>query len=65
MQKFVAKYAPEFVILTVCVALFLFTTLVKPQSSLWVGLSQLSCDLPAHSKCVARGPILRCQTARA
>ena len=31
--------------------------IVNPQTLVWVGLAQLNCDLPAHSKCVARGLI--------
>ena len=36
---------------------FLFTMIMNPQTLVWVGLAQLYCDLPAHSRCVARGVI--------
>ena len=31
--------------------------IVNPQTLVWVGLAQLNCDQPAHSKSVARGLI--------
>ena len=57
MGKLFRKYTPEIVLVTVGVTLFLFTMVVNPQTLVWVGLAQLNCDLPKHSKCVARGLI--------
>lgn len=57
------KYAPESVIIVFGVLLFLFTMIANPQTLLWLGLVQLNCDLPAHSKCVATGPIFDAKPA--
>ncbi len=36
---------------------FVFISIMNPQTLVWVGLVQLDCDLPGHSKCVAGNPL--------
>ena len=63
MRNLIGKYTPEIMLVTVGLILFLFTMIVNPHTLLWVGLSQLNCDLPKHSKCVAPGLIFDANVA--
>jgi hypothetical protein len=36
---------------------FLVIMIMNPQTLVWVGLVQIDCDLPGHSKCIADNPL--------
>lgn len=45
------------VIMIMSLGVFVFIAIMNPQTLVWVGLAQLECDLPQHSKCVADNPL--------
>ncbi len=56
-RKFLDNYIHWIVILVMSLGVFLFIAIMNPQTLVWVGLVQLDCDLPGHSKCLARNPV--------
>jgi hypothetical protein len=56
-KNLLERYIHWIVILALSLGVFLFIVVMNPQTLVWVGLVQLDCDLPEHSKCVAEQPL--------
>ena len=56
-RKLLDRYIHWIVILVMSLGVFLFIAVMNPQTLVWVGLVQLDCELPEHSKCLAQNPV--------
>lgn len=56
-KNFLERHIHWIVITAMSLGVFLFIAVMNPQTLVWVGLVQLDCDLPEHSKCIAENPL--------
>ena len=56
-KNLLERYIHLIVIFLFSVGIFIVIAIMNPQTLVWVGLVQLDCDLPEHSKCVAEQPL--------
>ena len=56
-KNFLERYIHWILIFVFSGGVFLVIMIMNPQTLVWVGLVQIDCDLPGHSKCVAENPL--------
>ena len=56
-KRVLERYIHWVVIAIFGLGVFVFISIMNPQTLVWVGLIQLDCDLPEHQKCIAKNPL--------
>lgn len=56
-KRLLDRYIHLVVIAVFGLGVFVFISIMNPQTLVWVGLIQLDCDLPKHQKCIAENPL--------
>ncbi len=56
-KRVLERYIHWVVIAIFGLGVFVFISVMNPQTLVWVGLIQLDCDLPKHQKCIAENPL--------
>ena len=53
LKRVIENRLQEVIICLFLLSIFAVVLVVNPSTLVWLGLVQLACDLPEHSKCVA------------